>query len=251
MYLHHVEHGIGQAVLLIHAFPLNHTMWEPQIAALQERFRVIAPDMRGFGRTPANSPWSMEDAAADLADLLDSLEIQECAVVGLSMGGYISYSFYAAYPNRIRRLVLADTRARADNEAEKNGRTDMIADLAQAGTANLPDRVLSRLLRPNTPADIVHKVRKIVETTTATGATFALMAMRDRPDSSTLLHKISCPVLVLAGDADVITQTDECRKMAETVHDGAFVNIPNAGHLSNLENPTAFSQALLDFLDRA
>src|SRR2546423_605959 len=123
----HIDEGSGPAVLLIHAFPLNRTMWGPQVAELRKRFRVIAPDVRGFGNTPANTPWTLQDAADDFGALLDSLGVQDCAVVGLSMGGYIALPFYEKYSERVRRLVLADTRARADNDAEKTARSEMIA----------------------------------------------------------------------------------------------------------------------------
>jgi 3-oxoadipate enol-lactonase len=242
--LHYLDEGSGPAVLLVHAFPLNHTMWAPQIAALKDRFRVIAPDIRGFGNSPTDSPWTLEDASDDLDALLTRLNITTCAVVGLSMGGYIALPFYAKYANRIHKFVLADTRARADNLAEKSGRTDMIAALEQAGAAILPDRMLSRLLKPNSPAEIVDRVRQIMQMTTAAGAIFALMAMRDRPDASTILHRITCPALVIAGEHDAITRVDECRTIAETINGGRFVEIPHAGHLSNIENPQAFNAAL-------
>jgi pimeloyl-ACP methyl ester carboxylesterase len=145
-------------------------------------------------------------------------------------------------------LILANTRARADNEAEKRGRTEMIAALQQSGTAILPDRMLPRLLKPNAAAPVVKRVREMMAATTATGAIFALMAMRDRPDMSTVLHRITCPTLVIAGNQDAITRIDECRAMAESIRDCKFASIPDAGHLSNLENPAAFNRALLDFL---
>ena len=164
------------------------------------------------------------------------------------MGGYIALPFYARYAQRVSRLVLADTRARADNELEKSGRTEMIAALQQSGTSILPDRMLPRLLKANPSAEVVQQVRGIMGGTTAGAAIFALMAMRDRPDASTTLHRITCPTLTIAGEQDVITRVDECRKMAETIPNGRFSLIPEAGHLSNLENAPAFNNALIEFL---
>jgi len=164
------------------------------------------------------------------------------------MGGYIALPFYAKYGHLVSRLILADTRARADNEMEKGGRTEMIAALEQSGAAILPDRMLPRLLKPNPSNDVVQEVRHIISDTTASAAIFALMAMRDRPDASTVLHRISCPTLVIAGEHDAVTRLEECRAMADTVSSGSFVVIPNAGHLSNLENPAAFNEALDAFL---
>src|SRR5215471_7245563 len=247
MKLNHVQDGSGPAILLVHAFPLNHTMWAPQIEALKDRFTVIAPDVRGFGKTPVSGSWTMEDAADDLEDLLDSLHISDCALIGLSMGGYIALPFYSKYPQRVRQLVLADTRARADNDTEKTARTNMIADLEHSGAGILPDRMLPRLLKGNSPPDTVQTVRRIMETTTATAAIGALMAMRDRPDASTVLHRISCPTLVIAGEHDMITRVEECHEMAETISGSRFVSVKDAGHLSNLENVAEFNHVLLNF----
>jgi 3-oxoadipate enol-lactonase len=246
--LAYIDEGTGPAVLLIHAFPLNRAMWAPQIPELKNRFRVIAPDVRGFGQTPASGPWTLDDAADDFAALLDSLRIQECALLGLSMGGYIALPFYAKYSERVRRLVLADTRARADNDAEKTSRSEMIGALEQFGNVILADRMLPRLLKPNAELSVVTRVREMIETTSATNANYALMAMRDRPDASAVLERVSCPVLVIAGENDAVTRTDESQMMASHVADGQFVVIPDAGHLSNLENPAAFNRALEAFL---
>ena len=251
MNLHFLDEGKGPPVLLLHAFPLNRTMWVPQIAALKDRYRVIAPDIRGFGNTPVKDSWTLEQAAGDVDELLSRLGIDTCAVAGLSMGGYIAFPFYSKFSARVTKLILANTRARADNEAEKRGRTEMIAALEQSGTSILPDRMLPRLLKPNAAASVVKRVREIMGTTTATGAIFASMAMRDRPDMSTVVHRIACPALVIAGDQDAVTRLEECRGMAESIRDCKFVSIPNAGHLSNLENPAAFNRALLDFLQSA
>ena len=248
MNLDYFEEGNGEAVLLVHAFPLNHSMWAPQIPALRSQFRVITPDVRGFGNIPVSDAWSVDEAADDLSELLDRLKIEQCALVGLSMGGYIALPFYAKYPQRVKQLVLANTRARADNETEKAARTKMIADLQQSGAGILAERMLPRLLKPNAPPEIAQEVRRIIETTSLTSAILALMAMRDRPDASTVLHKIACPTLVIAGEYDSVTRVEECREMATTVADGQFVTITNAGHLTNLENSEDFNRALEDFL---
>ena len=138
------------AVLLIHAFPLNRKMWDPQMASLTAHFRVIAPDVRGFGLSQPPSPWTMDQAADDINALLDSSGVESCAVAGVSMGGYIALAFWSKYPRRVRQLVLANTRARADSETEKTARNDMIAAIQQNGTEILPDRMLPRLASETT-----------------------------------------------------------------------------------------------------
>lgn len=246
--LNYTDQGNGPAVLLIHAFPLDHTMWKPQIDHLSGTFRVIAPDIRGFGGSSPASAWTIEEMCDDLCEFLDSLNVAACAIVGLSMGGYIALAFYAKYAPRVRQLVLANTRARADNDAEKAARTEMIAALEQGGIAVLPDRMLPRLLKPNPSAEAARFLRALILRTDPEAAIYAVMAMRDRADASTVLHRITCPTLVIAGEHDGIARIDECRAMAEAVPAGRFVQIPDAGHLSNVENPEAFNRALDSFL---
>ena len=246
--LGYLDQGSGPCVLLIHAFPLNRTMWEPQIPALSSRFRAIAPDIRGFGESQPASPWTMEQAADDLNELLEQLGARDAAVVGVSMGGYIALAFWLKYPQRIRKLVLCNSRARADNDAEKAARNEMIAAIQQRGTAILPDRMLGRLLQPNPRPDVVARVRSMIERVDAPAAAYAVMAMRDRMDFSTSLHRIACPALVITGQNDVIIRPEDARALAEAIPGAQFVQIAASGHLSNLENPDAFNAALLAFL---
>lgn len=246
--LDYLDEGSGPGVLLIHAFPLDHTMWQPQVAALSNRFRVIAPDVRGFGGSLPASPWTIEEFCADLAQFLDRLNCSSCAVIGLSLGGYIALPFYSKYPNRVRQLVLANTRARADTDDEKAGRTAMIAALEKDGAAILPDRMIPRLLQPNPSPETVRLVRGLIEKTTATAAIHALIAMRERPDRSDILHRIKCPALVIGGQLDAVTRIEECRVMAQAIPGGRFAEIPDAGHLSNLENPKEFNRLLENWM---
>ncbi|MBI2149502.1 MAG: alpha/beta fold hydrolase [Acidobacteria bacterium] len=246
--MNYLDRGTGPAVLLIHAFPLNHAMWQPQIAPLAADHRVIAPDVRGFGESVPASPWTIEDLCNDLDELLETLGVEECAVAGVSMGGYIALPFWVKYPKRVRKLVLSNTRARADNDAEKAARNDMIAALEQKGASILPERMLSRLLQPNPKPDVASAVRGMIVQAGVSAAIHAVMAMRDRPDSSTALRRITCPTMVLTGENDVIIRVDDCRAMAESIPGSRFVTIPRSGHLSSLENPEDFNRALLDFL---
>jgi pimeloyl-ACP methyl ester carboxylesterase len=246
--INYLDQGDGHAVLLIHAFPLNHTMWQPQTAHLSRRFRIIAPDVRGFGESLPPTPWTMMQVCEDLKEFVDILDLESYAVVGISMGGYIALPFTFWFPDRVRQLVLADTRARGDNEAEKQARTEMMATLVREGIQVLPKLMLPRLLRPNPSPAAVEFVTSIIVENDASAVMYALMAMRDRPDSSMTLERINCPTLVIVGEHDVVTRIEECRTMAEALPEGIFVQIPKAGHLSNVDNPTAFNQTLDEFL---
>lgn len=243
-----LDQGKGPAVLLLHAFPLHHAMWKAQIPVLSDRFRVIAPDMRGFGESEPATPWTMDEAADDLNELLDILAVSDCVVTGVSMGGYIALPFWSKYPNRVRRLVLANTRARADNDTEKRGRDEMIAAIQQHGPGILPDRMLPRLLKPNSPPAVVHAVRTMIEEASGPAAAYAVMAIRDRADFSATVHKIGCPVLVVSGEQDVIIRAEDSQDMAQAIPGARFLEVPDSGHLSNIENPQAFNRALLEFI---
>jgi 3-oxoadipate enol-lactonase len=244
----YLDQGKGPAVLLIHAFPLNNSMWASQIEALSKGFRVIAPNIRGFGESQPPSPWTMEDMAEDLDELLVKLDVADAAVVGVSLGGYIALAFWQKYPDRVRQLVLSNSRARADNETEKAARNDMIAAIEQNGPAILPDRMLPRLLQPNPNPNVVLSVRKMICQSNPSGAAYAVMAMRDRMDFSTMLHRIACPVMVVTGENDVIIRGEDSKAVADAIPGARFVKVGNSGHLSNLENPEAFNAALLSFL---
>ena len=246
--LSYLDQGKGSAVLLLHAFPLNNNMWAPQIGVLSSRFRVLAPDIRGFGESQPPSAWTMEEMADDLNEFLDKTGVSECAVAGVSMGGYIALPFWSKYPKRVRRLVLANTRARADNETEKAARNEMIAAIEQKGAAILPDRMLPRLLQPNPHPDVVRAVRSMIEASSTPAAAYAVMAMRDRPDFSSVLHRVQCPAMVITGENDVIIRVEDSRAVADAITGARFHQIANSGHLSNLENPEEFNRVLLDFL---
>src|SRR5207253_6376011 len=192
-------------------------MWEPQLAALTPHFRVIAPDIRGFGQSQPPSTWTMDEMADDLNELLDNLKIKDCAVAGVSMGGYIALPFWSKYPERVRKLVLANTRARADNETEKLARDDMIAALQQNGAIILPDRMLPRLLQPNPSIEVVRNVRAMLEDVSPAAASYAVMAMRDRFDFSSALSRIQCPVMVVTGENDLLVRPQDSRAMADAI----------------------------------
>jgi pimeloyl-ACP methyl ester carboxylesterase len=242
-----VEKGQGPVLLFVHAFPLDHSMWDAQIRHFEGRYRVIAPDLPGFGGTPDRA-WSIAEAGEQLRELLHKLGVRTCALAGLSMGGYIAIPFAANYPETVSKLVLAHTRARADTDLEKAMRNGMIASLRRDGTASLPEKLLPRLLGPQVAPDVREGVRKRIEAANAEAAAHAVEAMRDRQDSTPLLARIQCPVLVIAGDSDAIIKPEDSRDMAAALPHGTLTVIPNTGHLSNLEDPSSFNSALDGFL---
>ena len=248
----YLEAGAGWPVLLIHAFPVNADMWRPQLERVPDGWRFIAPDVRGFGPEPvAPGLLTLDDAAGDVAAFMDHLKLDRAVIGGLSMGGYITFALFRRSPERFDGMILADTTAEADTPEAREGRRRMI-ELAHAkGPAAVAEQMLPRLLsaaaRERRP-EIVSWVRGMIESTSVDGIAGALAAMMSRPDSTPALPHVSCPVLILVGAADAVTPEASARAMEKGIERSRVVVLPDAGHLSNIESPDAFSRALTDFL---
>ncbi len=242
------------SMLLIHGFPLNSAMWSMQIEELSSFARIIAPDLRGHGNSdPVAGPYSMTQLADDCADIMGHLAVATPFVVGgLSMGGYVAFEFYRRYPEHVAGLVLTATRAAADSEAGKANRDAAAANVAQNGITELVEGMLPKLLSPKNLEDdpeLVSFVRDILMKTSLEGAVGALMAMKDRPDSTPTLAEIDVPTLIIHGADDQIVPLAEAQAMHEAIKGSKLVVIENAGHLPNLEQPDAFNDAVIDFLE--
>jgi 3-oxoadipate enol-lactonase len=250
-----MERGAGLPILLVHGFPLDHSMWDAQIAHLSQRWHVIAPDLRGFGGsqiTPGTV--TMRQMADDLNALLDALGIDRpVALCGLSMGGYVAFQFWRHYRSRIRALVLCDTRATADTPEAAESRLKMVEHVLRAGTEYVADAMLPKLFAPSTfqshPNAIRFERRKILAAAPE-GVAAALRGMAQRLDVRGYLHEISLPTLVVVGQEDAISTVDEMRGMAAAIAGAEFVVIPDSGHMTPLENPPAFNDAIEQFLAR-
>lgn len=245
--------GNATPVVLLHAFPLNSGQWEDQIDALSDRFRFIAPDLKGFGGSDApedGSAYSMDDYADSVAGLLDHLGLQKVVLVGLSMGGYIAFAVLHRHRDRVSALVLADTRAEEDPPEGKEKRTKQQAMVRSEGTSSLIDALTGALIAEATLSskpDVVDRLRKLMDNPPA-GFVGALEAMKKRPDSSGELAAIDVPTLVIVGEKDGVTPPDAARKLNDAISGSRLVEIPGVGHLSNLEDPGAFTGALGEFL---
>jgi pimeloyl-ACP methyl ester carboxylesterase len=229
-------------------------MWAPQVEAFSKTNRVIAPDFRGFGESDAPLwHYTLEQYADDVKGLLDHLSIQEAVLVGLSMGGYALFAFWRKYADRARGLVLADTRAQADTEEGRAGRFAMAQTAYTKGASAIADLMLPKLLSSvalQTRRELVWQVRGVIEQTQISGIAGALMAMAGRPDSVPLLAQIARPTLVITGELDGPTPPADGKLMADTIPGARLEIIPQAGHLSNLEQPEAFNEAIRSFLNQ-
>ncbi len=248
----YTDTGLGSPVVLIHGYPFNRSLWNEQVAALSNSYRVIVPDLRGFGETDASTGTAtMSQMAQDVARLLDHLEIPRAAIGGLSMGGYVTLAFYRQFPSRVRALVLADTRAQADTEEGKQTRAQQAEKALAEGMAGIADAMLPKLLTPETVSkrpEIVKRVRDMMLKTKPQGAAAALHGMAEREDLTALLANISVPALILVGAEDAITPVADSEKMNRAIAGSRLVVLENAGHVSNLEQTERFNQALLEFL---
>jgi pimeloyl-ACP methyl ester carboxylesterase len=242
----------GPPVLLLHAFPLSHRMWEPQFRALEDRYQVIAPDHRGFGASEAgDGQTTMEMLVDDALAVLDQLGLDRVSACGLSMGGYVLLRALERAPERFRAVVLADTRSTPDDDAGRLGRANTMRDVKAKGVAAFAEPFSGKLLGPSTlerNPDLRAHVVGLMRANGPLGVCGGLLALALRTDTTAALRKLSVPALIVVGDEDGLTPPAQSKQMAEAAPGSKLVVIPNAGHLSNLEAPDAFNRALLDFL---
>jgi 3-oxoadipate enol-lactonase len=251
--LYYLDQGAGQPVLLVHGFPLDHSMWAEQLPALSANYRLIIPDLRGFGRSEVTEGTvTMEQYADDLAALLDELAIRDPLVFcGLSMGGYIAWQFWKRHAARLRSLILCDTRAAADTSDAARGRLETAEKVLTQGPQVVVDAMLGKVFAEETirsqPA-IVDRIRQVMQSTSPAGIAAALRGMAKRPDMTNELSSIQVPALVVCGEHDAITKLAEMREISQALPRARFVEVPRAGHMSPLEQPQIVNSAVLDFL---
>jgi pimeloyl-ACP methyl ester carboxylesterase len=220
-------------------------MWRPQLRAVPDGFRFIAPDLCG------EPDAGMDGFARNVGALLDTLGIETAAIGGLSMGGYVTFALHRLQARRFSQMILADTRPQPDTPDGREARETMRKLLANAGPRAVADLMLPRLLSARARQDhphVVVAVRSIIETQPPAAIDRAIVAMMDRPDSTPDLPGIGVSVLLVAGADDELTPPEVAREMERRIPRARSVILPEAGHLSNLERPDAFSRVLHDFL---
>jgi pimeloyl-ACP methyl ester carboxylesterase len=253
--IHCEDRGKGVPLVLVHGFPLDHRMWDAQIESLAREFRVIAPDLRGLGRSTlapgdVNVGVPMNRYAADVLAALDALGIAEPVVLaGFSMGGYAAWQFALAYPQRLRGLILCDTRAAADAAEAAAARQKMAETVLAAGDATPALSMMARLLAPQTMEqrpEVVASVREMILRQPPEGIAAAQRGMARREDVRGRLNEIACPCLAIVGTADVISPPTEMRDIAATLPDARLTEIPG-GHMTPMENPEGVTEAIREF----
>ena len=246
------DSGDGPALLLLHAFPLDASQWDAQVAALSGRYRCLRPDFWGCGTSPEPPPQvSIDSYALDVLGGLDALGVDQFSVCGVSMGGYVSLALLRLARARLRSLVLANTRAAADSDDVRAGRRAMAEAVQAGGVEIIVEPMTERILcaRCRDEVHIADPVRGRIRRCTPAGVVAALEVMAGRPDSTALLATIDLPTLVVSGTEDVIVPIEEARALAADIPGAAFEEFIGSAHLANLEQPAKFSAVLGDFLD--
>lgn len=242
-------HGDGEPILFVHGFPLSGEMWAPLVPGLRDRHRLIVPDLAGHGRSDPAPGVTMARFADDLLAALAALgEDRPFTLVGMSMGGYVAFELCRRRPDRVRALVLANTRAQPDAPEVARDRRETAGRVRREGAELVADGMLPKLFGPDAGDDLRERWRAIMAATPAEGAAGALLAMADRPDSFPTLAALTCPVLVVAGEHDAITPPADATRMRDAARSATLETIAGAGHMSAVEEPRAFLDALRRFL---
>lgn len=242
----------GAAVLLIHGFPFNHRMWEPQVSALSKEFRVISYDVRGHGKSePGDGQYTIEFFVDDLLAVLDHLQIKEAVLCGLSMGGYIALRAAERHPERFKGLVLCDTKSEPDANEAKIKRSAAVRALKEKGVSAFAPEFLKQVLSDKTLASksgTVDFLSSVIKENTPAALSGTLIALAARTDTTPALSKIGCPALLLVGEEDKLTPPSAAEAMKQKIPKAELFVIKEAGHISNAENPAEFNQRLLEYL---
>jgi pimeloyl-ACP methyl ester carboxylesterase len=250
---HVVDEGAGPPLLLVHGFPLDHTMWRHQIAHFKAKHRVIAPDLRGFG-TSSLTPGkvTMQQFANDLAAILDAVgENRPVVLCGLSMGGYIAWQFVEHHRSKLAALIVCDTKAAPDTPEAKKTRLEAADRLEREGTSFLAETMLPKLFGQqllDSPPEYVQETSAVILRTNPNACAAAQRGMAERVDYRPQLGRIDLPTLVVCGEKDVISPAKEMREIAAAIPTARYVEIPAASHMSPLEMPQPVNAAIEEFL---
>jgi len=231
--LAYARHGTGKPLILLHGFPLDHTIWDKIIILLKDTFDIIIPDLRGFGEsTTMEDPYTIDDLASDIAGLLDHLNIEKTAIAGHSMGGYVALAFARLYPECVNGLGLVSSQALADPPDRKDGRYQLAADIAKNGIGGVVDAMTTKF---TSDKQLQQQARTVMEKQQPAAYIGALKAMAERFDSTPLLASMDYPVVIIHGDADALIPIDRSHEIKNAVAHPHFVATKDTGHLPMLE----------------
>lgn len=240
--LAYVHRGMGQPLVLLHGYPLDHHLWDDVMPLLEETFDLIVPDLRGFGlSTTVDAPFTMNDYASDIALLLDMLGIQKTAIVGHSMGGYVALAFAKLYPKRVRGLGLISSQVLADPPDRKEARYKSAADVEQNGIGSVVEAMTTKF---TSDPRLQAFARSSMERQKPAAYIGALRAMAERTDSTSLLPSFTFPVVLIHGNADALIPIDRAREVKAAIPNAYLVEIDRAGHMPMMEAKEKTAEAL-------
>lgn len=240
--------GQGEPLVLIHAFPTDERLWEPQRAGLKKNFRVITLDLSGFGKSSSvdSQAVTMTDYADEVKQLLEQLQINKAIIGGESMGGYIALVFFEKYPDSVSGLILSDTQSIADNDETKAKREETAIDVLEHGTAKLISGFMPKALTPEASNQTRRFLQNILESQSSTAVASALRGMAQRSDTSNLLSNTQLPILIITGEQDALISPQQSQNMHQLAKNSKLVTIADAAHLSSLEKPEQWNQAVIE-----
>lgn len=246
--LHFIESGKGPAMLLLHGYPLDHSIWNLIIPFLSRDARLIMPDLRGHGRSPSpDGVYSMKEMADDVLELMSELSVEKVVLVGHSMGGYVAANFVHHYPHRVSGFVMVASRAKADSEEKKLERFRAAEQVLKSGVEVVVDPMLVKL----TSKTSLHiQLRQIMMQTSPIGISGTLRGIAEREDATPWLLKVKVPSLVIAGDIDKIIPLEESRELAELLPNCELAIVKNCGHMPMMESPGMTAGALFKLIKR-
>jgi 3-oxoadipate enol-lactonase len=244
----------GLPVVLIHGFPFSREMWQPQIEALKKNYYLITYDVRGHGSSDTgDGQYTVELFVDDLITLLDHLKLSRVVLGGFSMGGYIALRAVERHPERFRALILCDTKSEPDNNEGKIRRAVQVKAVKQFGTKQFAENFLRTVFHEKsfaTRPEAVELIREIIGNNKPAGVAGTLIALAARTDTTSSLFTIAIPTLILVGQHDALTPVSAASAMKAKIPGAELRTIPHAAHMSNLENPDEFNEALLEFLKK-
>ncbi len=249
------DFGSGEIpIIFIHGFPFDKSSWLPQIEFLKHTHRVLAYDIRGFGKSTAGEEnMSISIFADDLVELMDVLQINKAVACGLSMGGYILLNAVNRYPERFEAIILSDTQCVADSPEGKEKRYKTIDQINAEGLKNFAEGFVQNIFCPESldaKKELVERIKDIILSTSPITITGTLSALAQRPEMCSTLNEILVPVLILCGEEDTITPMSKSEFLNHNIANSQLHTIEKAGHMSNLEQPEEFNRYLTSFISK-
>ena len=251
--LYYEEQGKGTPIVFVHGHPFNHTMWKYQVPRFSQKYRLIMPDLRGYGRTDITPGRVMlDEMALDILHLLDALQIRQAIFCGLSMGGQIVLDFYRLFPEKVKALVIVDSDARGETAETHRQRLQKAETILEDGMKKHTDDTIHQYIAPASMANkpVYTHLYEMMSTTHAEGAAAAHRGRAERRDHLSILPAIKIPCLIVVGEEDFFTPLPIARLMSDSIPGAQLAVINGAGHLPNMEAPDAFNDTLYDFLKK-